>query len=402
MVVAQPVGDAAVEVVDDEDLEGCAEEVQEHAGDHHLGERAIRVGRVPLCFAISTPSQARRAATRKSDREVRPDLHVTLAPGWRNWATGSDRPPAWPPPAPARRARTGRTVDGRASSGSVSCALLGFTRSRHLVGSEGRQVQEAVGPLELAERVLHAALVLQHQHLLGREMTCPLLERLTVEPAPEGVGVRLGRQPRPDARGGARARTGIARRDRAAAPAAELVGLRRPGAAEPSPGAGSPASTPRSPSPPGVGTTRGTARTRSGPNERAAKRLKKCRSLWMSSRWATPGCEAISPNHQVVPAFWAPMPTKSGGPVTSPGRGRGGVKSKPSSHGAYRPRACRTARRTGAGSVRNVERATILQSHTHVFRLHAGCVPSAPTGIPTASPDMGERDATSWRHFDET
>ena len=35
----------------------------------------------------------------------------------------------------------------------------------------------------------------------------------------------------------------------------------------------------------------------------------------------------------------------------------GGVKSKPSSHGAKRPRACRTARRTGAGSVKKVERA---------------------------------------------
>ena len=31
----------------------------------------------------------------------------------------------------------------------------------------------------------------------------------------------------------------------------------------------------------------------------------------------TSGCAQMASYHQVVPAFWAPMPTKSGGPVTS-------------------------------------------------------------------------------------
>ncbi len=44
----------------------------------------------------------------------------------------------------------------------------------------------------------------------------------------------------------------------------------------------------------------------------------------------------------------------------------------------------------------------ILQSHTQVFRLRPGFVTSAPTDILTAFLDIGERDATSWRHFDET
>src|ERR1700735_2148473 len=56
-------------------------------------------------------------------------------------------------------------------------------------------------------------------------------------------------------------------------------------------------------------------------------------------------------NHQVVPAFWAPIPTKSGGPVISSSRAGGGVGSKPSSHGAYLLNAWRIDRLAGAGNL---------------------------------------------------
>ncbi len=65
-----------------------------------------------------------------------------------------------------------------------------------------------------------------------------------------------------------------------------------------------------------------------------AKRSKKCRSLWMSGREETSGWATSSPYHQVVPAFCTPIPTKSGAPVTSPGRSAGGVKSNWGSQGA--------------------------------------------------------------------
>src|SRR5208283_4102627 len=73
----------------------------------------------------------------------------------------------------------------------------------------------------------------------------------------------------------------------------------------------------------------------------------------MSARADTSGWAAMSSCHHVVPAFWTPMPTKSGGPQTSPAARAGGVKSNPASHGAYRPRACRTASRTEGGSLEN-------------------------------------------------
>ena len=82
----------------------------------------------------------------------------------------------------------------------------------------------------------------------------------------------------------------------------------------------------------------------------APNRSKKWRSLWMSSWAAISGWVSMSSYHQVVPAFWAPMPTKDGGPTSSPGPGAGEVKSKPTSHGAYRPRPCSTPRRSRGGS----------------------------------------------------
>ncbi len=74
--------------------------------------------------------------------------------------------------------------------------------------------------------------------------------------------------------------------------------------------------------------------TSAAPKGRVAKRPKKWRSLKMSARHATSGCVAMSSYHQVVPDFWAPMPTKSGGPATSPSPSAGAEKSNPSSHGA--------------------------------------------------------------------
>ncbi len=74
-----------------------------------------------------------------------------------------------------------------------------------------------------------------------------------------------------------------------------------------------------------------------GPIDRAPKRSKKCRSLWMSSCAEIPGWVSMSSYHQVVPAFCAPMPTKAGGPDSSPGPRGGGLKSNSTSHGAYRP-----------------------------------------------------------------
>ncbi len=59
---------------------------------------------------------------------------------------------------------------------------------------------------------------------------------------------------------------------------------------------------------------------------------------------------SIRSYHQVVPAFWAPMPTNDGGPASSPGPSAGGVKSNPTSQGAYRPSPCSTGRRRPGGS----------------------------------------------------
>ncbi len=50
-----------------------------------------------------------------------------------------------------------------------------------------------------------------------------------------------------------------------------------------------------------------------------------------------PGWVSINSYHQVVPAFCAPMPTKAGGPASSPDIRGGGVKSNSTSQGAYRP-----------------------------------------------------------------
>src|SRR6516162_9770225 len=54
--------------------------------------------------------------------------------------------------------------------------------------------------------------------------------------------------------------------------------------------------------------------------------------------------------HQVVPAFCVPIPTKSGAAVISPAWTRGGVGSKPSSHGAYLRKAWSTDFLAGGGS----------------------------------------------------
>ena len=79
-----------------------------------------------------------------------------------------------------------------------------------------------------------------------------------------------------------------------------------------------------------------------GPKASAPKRAKKWRSFWMGpkkyrslgvdSRCETPGWLMTRRHHQVVPAFCTPIPTKSGGPFTSPGSSAGGSwKSKPTS-----------------------------------------------------------------------
>ena len=49
-----------------------------------------------------------------------------------------------------------------------------------------------------------------------------------------------------------------------------------------------------------------------------------------------------------------------GGAGDLTGRGRGGVKSKPCSHGAERPAACNAVRRSGGGNAKKAERATSL------------------------------------------
>ena len=86
-----------------------------------------------------------------------------------------------------------------------------------------------------------------------------------------------------------------------------------------------------------AGTNRG--RGRIPLTERLGRTGRKWRSLWMSDRGKTSGCAQMASYHHVVPAFWTPIPTKSGGPVTSSLAAGGGVGSNASSHGAYLPKA---------------------------------------------------------------
>ena len=106
------------------------------------------------------------------------------------------------------------------------------------------------------------------------------------------------------------------------------------------------------------GTSRGRRRCRRARSRAVPKRDRKWRSLWISGRADTPGWAASNSYHQVVPAFWTPMPTKSGGSDRLAGGRAGGVKSKPSSQGAKRPRRCSRPRRTRGGRRRTAAATT--------------------------------------------